>query len=190
VTLEERIHELLASGDHRAAATEAIRGFGPSVIRYLRSMLRNEDDAGDAFSRFAEKLWRSLPSFRGECTLRAFCYKIAWSEGEHVRGDAYRKRRVRLRSGIASRLAEAVRASSAARREQRAERFAELRAALEPHEQSLLALRLDQELSWREIAEVLAAPGEPAPTEAAVRKRFERTKDKVAAMARERGFLE
>lgn len=190
MTLEGGIGELLARGDVRAAATEAIRGYGPAVIRYLRSALRDEDDAADAFSRFAEKLWHSLPSFRGECTLRAFCYKVAWSEAEHVRGDAYRRRRVRLRSGIASRLAEEVRASSAARREREAERLAELRAALEPHEQSLLALRIDQELSWREIAHVLAAGGEPELTEAAVRKRFERTKDKVAAMARERGFLE
>lgn len=190
MTLEQRIQELLASGDARAAATEAIRGFGPSVIRYLRSVLRDEDDAADAFSRFAEKLWRALPSFRGDCSLRAFCYKIAWSEADHVRGDAYRRRRVRLRSGVASRLAEEVRASSAARREQQAERFAELRAALEPQEQSLLALRIDRELSWREIAAVLASPGEPGPTEAAVRKRFERTKEKVQSLARERGFLE
>jgi RNA polymerase sigma-70 factor (ECF subfamily) len=190
VTLEERIQEHLVGGDPRAAATEAIRGFGPSVIRYLRSVLRDEDDAGDAFSRFAEKLWRSLPSFRGDCTLRAFCYRIAWSEAEHVRSDAYRQRRVRLRSGVASQLADEVRASSRGRRERQAGRLAELRAALDPHEQSLLTLRIDQDLSWREIAEVLAAPGEPAPTEAAVRKRFERTKDKVAAMARQRGFLE
>ena len=190
MALERKIGELLATGDVRAAATETIRGFGPAVVRFLRSSLRDEDDAADAFSRFAEKLWRSLPSFRGECSLRAFCYRVAWSEAEHVRGDAYRKRRVRLRSGIAARLAEEVRASSEAGRERRAERFAELRAALQPHEQSLLALRIDQELSWREIAHVLAAGGEPAVTEAAVRKRFERTKDKVAAMARERGFLE
>lgn len=190
MTLEERIQDQLSRGDARGAATEAIRGFGPQIIRYLRSVLRDEDDAGDAFSRFAEKLWRSLPSFRGDCTVRAFCYRVAWSEAEHVRDDAYRKRRVRLRSGVASRLAEEVRASSGARREQRAERFAELRASLDRDEQSLLALRIDQQLSWREIAEVLTPAGEPGPTEAAVRKRFERTKEKVAAMARERGYLE
>lgn len=189
MTLEESIRELLAAGDTRGAATEAIRGFGPQVIRYLRSVLRDEDDAGDALSRFAEKLWRSLPSFRGDCTLRAFCYRIAWGEAEHVRSDAYHKRRLRLRSSVASRLAGGIGASSGARRERQAERLAELRAALDSEEQSLLAFRIDQQLSWREIAQVLTVPGEPVPTEAALRKRFERIKEKVAAMARERGFL-
>jgi RNA polymerase sigma-70 factor, ECF subfamily len=96
----------------------------------------------------------------------------------------------RLRTTLASKLADEVRQSSAARHERQAEGFAQLRAALDQEEQSLLALRIDQELSWREVAEVLAPPGAPAPSEAAVRKRFERTKEKVAALARDRGLLE
>jgi RNA polymerase sigma-70 factor, ECF subfamily len=189
VDLERRVNELLAAGDADAAAAETIRGLGAQIMRYLRSLLRDEDDAGDAFSRFVEKLWRALPSFRGECSLRGFCHRVAWGEAQHVKGEAYRRRGVRLRNTMASRIADEVRRSSSRERERRADHLTQLRAELDPEEQNLLALRLEQELSWREVALILAVPGEPPPTEAALRKRFERTKQKVAALARLRGLI-
>ena len=188
--LDERIRGMLTAGDADAAATESLRRFGPPVFSYLRSLLRDEDDASDAFSLFAEKLWRALPAFRGECALRTFCYRVAWSSAQRLREDAYRTRRVRLRSKLVSRLVAEARDSSIRRREWQADRLAQLRAALDPEEQNLLALRLDQRLSWREVAEVLAGEGELPLGEPALRKRFERTKEKVAALARERGLIE
>ncbi|MFL5263102.1 MAG: RNA polymerase sigma factor [Anaeromyxobacteraceae bacterium] len=190
MTLETRIREHVGAGDVDAAATAAIRGYGPEIVIYLRSLLRDDTDACDAFSRFAEKLWRSLPAFRAECSLRAHCYRIAWSEAQHVREDAFRRRREPLTPLLVSKLTGEVPESSAAKHEREAEALAELRGALTPDERSLLALRVDQGLSWKEVAEVLACAGKPAPTHAAVRKRFERTKGKVAALARDRGLID
>ena len=50
-------------------------------------------------------------------------------------------------------------------------------------------LRLDRDLSWREVATVMSAEGEPVD-EAALRKRFERVKARLAQRAREEGLLE
>jgi len=41
---------MLEAGDGRQAATVLLRTYGPSVLRYLRSLLREEDAVDDAFS--------------------------------------------------------------------------------------------------------------------------------------------
>ena len=65
-TPEARVKQLLAAGDHRGAATLALREHGPKILGYLQVTLRDEADAADAFSVFAENLWRGLDGWRGE----------------------------------------------------------------------------------------------------------------------------
>ena len=186
--LEERVKRLAAS-DPAAAATEALRGLGPQVLRYLRSILRDEQLAGDAFSEFAEHLWRGLPEFRGDASLRGWVYRLAHHAALDVRGEAWRRRGRRLATGEASRIADEVRTRTAVRVEQRRQALEKLREALTVEEQSLLALRIDQAMSWSEIAEVLGAEGtrvEPAT----LMKRYERLKERLAKMARAQGLVE
>jgi RNA polymerase sigma-70 factor (ECF subfamily) len=70
----------------------------------------------------------------------------------------------------------------------RRERLDRLRAALDPEERTMLVLRVDKGLPWNEIATVLARDGEEA-TPAALRKRFERLKAKLARLALEHGLI-
>ena len=186
---ETVVRNHLAAGEPGAAASEVIRSLGPSVLGYLRSILRDEDDAADAFSHFAEDLWRGIAGFRGESTLRTWAYKVAWCAAMHVRSDAWRRRGRRLETSEASRLAEDVRTRSVVRDERRRVALDRVRESLEPEEQTLLFLRLDQELEWTEIAEVLSASGERVGT-AALRKRYERLKDRLAAQLRAAGLAE
>ncbi len=154
-TTEERVRELLAKGDQREAAVVAIRGLGPEVLRYLRAALRDEADAADAFSHFAEALWRGLPSFRGESSLRTWALRLAANAAANVRTAAWRRRVRRFRTGEASAIADEIRASSAARVEGRAQGLEALRRSLPIEDQSLLNLRLEHRLSWEEIAQLL-----------------------------------
>jgi DNA-directed RNA polymerase specialized sigma24 family protein len=89
---------------------------------------------------------------------------------------------------MASRLALSMAAAARQTLEREAVELEALRATLTPEEQSLLTLRVDRELSWREVAEVMAEEGRPAD-EPALRKRFGRLKEKLAGAARERGLL-
>lgn len=187
VSTETRVQELLAAGDHRGAASEAIRGLGPKVLGYLRSILRNDEDAADAFSHFAEDLWRGIGGFRGESSFKTWAYKLAWCAAMHVRSDAWRRLGRRLESGEASRLADEVRTKSAVRDERQRQTLERLREALTPEEQTLLFLRLDQQLDWNEVADVLSAAG-AAVEPAALRKRYERLKERLARMARDQGL--
>ena len=185
---EERIDELLATGDTRGAATEAIRAFGPRVLGYLRAVLRNTSDAEEAFSMFAESLWRGVPSFRRECAFRTWVYTLAWNAAARLRDDAYRRHARTLRPTEASELADEVRTTSNLRHERQRTAVDRLREALTPEEQSILVLRIDQGLSWEEVAHVLHGSSGPSET-AALRKRFERLKDRLAQMARDSGLL-
>jgi RNA polymerase sigma-70 factor (ECF subfamily) len=63
-----------------------------------------------------------------------------------------------------------------------------LRETLTPEEQTLLHLRIDQALSWDEIALVFGKDGSSVEA-ATLRKRFERLKERLAALARERGLV-
>lgn len=185
----DEAHILTAvASDPRAAAGEAIRGLGPAILRYLRALLRDEDDAADAFSAWAEALWKNLPDFRREASLRTWAYRIAWSCARSLRDEAWRKRGRPLATGEASLLAAEVRTKSALAYELKRQALDELRATLSQEDQSLLVLRIDQELSWAEIAHVLATEGAPVEP-AALMKRFERLKARLAKLAKERGLL-
>jgi RNA polymerase sigma-70 factor (ECF subfamily) len=186
---ELQIQAFLAQGDHKGAASEAIRGYGPKVLGYLRSILRNDEDAADAFSVFAEDLWRGIASFRGESSFKTWAYKLAWCAAMHIRSDAWKRLGRRLESGEASRLADEVRTRSVIRHERQRRDLDRLRETLSAEEQTLLFLRLDQRLEWKDVAIVLSADGGPIePT--ALRKRYERLKERLARMARDQGLTE
>ncbi len=185
--VEEHIEELLARGDTHGAATEAIRAFGPRVLGYLRAILRNPTDAEEAFSIFAESLWRGVGTFRRECSFRTWAYTLAFNAAARLRDDAYRRHARTLGRTAASELADEIR-TSGLRHERQLSAMERLREALTPEERSILVLRIDQGLSWEEVAHVLHGRGGPAET-AALRKRFERLKARLAQMARDSGLL-
>jgi RNA polymerase sigma-70 factor (ECF subfamily) len=187
--LERIVRERLSAGDANGAATAAIEALGPGVLRYLRSMLRDEADAGDTFGEWSENLWAGLPSWRGEASLKTWAYRLAWNAAQNLRDQAWRRRGQPLTSGRAAALAESIRTRSAEVRERQRSKLDELRALLTDEERSLLALRVDQELEWNEVAEIMAAAGEPIPRNTLM-KRFERVKARLAKLAREHGLID
>jgi RNA polymerase sigma-70 factor (ECF subfamily) len=181
---ERKIRALLEAGDARAAATEAMRAFGPKILGYLRSIVRDEGDAGDAFSVWAEHLWRGIGSFRGDSSFRTWAFKIAYNAALNVRSEAWRRLGRRLETGEASRLADEIRTKTAVREERQRTRLDAIRETLTPEEQTLLTLRIDQQLSWEEIADVFSANGDRVDP-AALRKRFQRLKERLAELLRD-----
>ncbi len=189
MSVEAKAADLVARGLVDQAATVVIESLGPEILGYLRAVLRDEAGASDAFSHFAESVWRGLPAFRGEASLRAWCYRIAWRAVLSLKRDPYRRRRERFGTSMASRVAGRVFATTAVERERQSSALERLKAQLEPEEQTLLTLRVDRQLSWREVADVLAEDGVPVD-EAALRKRFERLKEKLGRAARDGGLFE
>jgi len=189
--LELDIARHLDAADLPAAATVALEGYGPQILGYLAVVLRNEDDAAEVFGRFAEELWKAIGSFRREASFRTWAHRVAWSCARRFLEDPYRRLGRRLQTQEISGLAERVRSTTAPYlREAVQGRVALLRQDLLPEEQTLLVLRLDRGLSWREVGLVLAAEGDEPAEDAALRKRFERIKGKLKRRAKEAGLLE
>ncbi|MFO0584241.1 MAG: sigma-70 family RNA polymerase sigma factor [Anaeromyxobacter sp.] len=188
MTLEERVKERLAAGDDRGAATIVIRELGPMVLSYLRPMLKDEDDVADAFSQWAERVWKGLPGFEGRSSLKTWCIRLACNVALNMKDGAHARRVRRFATGEASALADSIRTTSAVRVERHRQELVELRKELTPEEQTLLFLRADQGLSWDEISEAFSETGESASADT-LSKRYERLKTRLAKLARERGLV-
>lgn len=178
----------LRAGDLQGAATVAIRELGPPVARYLRSMLRADADAADAFSDWAESLWAGIRSFEGRSSFSSWAYRLAFHSALDLTDRAHRKRERRLATAEASVLAQEVR-TTVFSEERRRLGLDQLRAELSPDDQTLLFLRVDQQLPWDDVAAVLSRESAPVDP-AAVRKRYERLKERLRKLAKERGLLE
>ncbi len=187
--IDERVRSLLAAGDTAGAATVAIRGHGPAILRYLRSVLGDEDDAREAFSQFAENLWRGLPTFRGTSPFRIWAFRVAWNAACDLRKHPWHRRRTLLPASAASRVAATVISSVEGRLEVRRQQLRELRESLSLDDRALIALRLDQGLSWAECADALTRDGKIVRPNT-LTKRFERIKERLGKLARKKGLLE
>jgi RNA polymerase sigma-70 factor, ECF subfamily len=177
--VEAKITELLSRGDLAGAASTGMRAYGPQVLGYLVAILRDRDDAYEAFSEFAEEMWKSLARFAGESSFRTWCYGIAWHVAKRSQKRHARGRTRPLETSEVSRIAEEIRSVTAPHLKTDArDRFARVREELEPEDQTLLVLRLDRGLSWKEVAQVMSDEG-AGVDEAALRKRFSRLKDRL-----------
>lgn len=184
--LEASIHRACESGAYDQAATLTVEGYGPELLGYLHVVAGAELDADELFSDLCERLWRALPTFRWDSSLRTWLYSIArnlhrTAQREH-RGPKGRIERLSDRS--VARIAERVRSTTAIHlKTQSKSLLQQARAELDPDEQTLLVLRIDRQLPWRDIAIVFA--DEESTDEdlrrsvASLRKRFERVKSKL-----------
>jgi RNA polymerase sigma-70 factor (ECF subfamily) len=179
--LDERVRALLDAGGGADAATEAIRALGPAVLRFVRTLVRDEADANDAFSYWAESVWRGLPGFRGGASLRTWSFRLAYHAALAVRDQAWRRRVRPFATGEASRLAETLRTASAVRVERQRRKLDAVIGKLSAEQQTLLSLRIDQGLSWEEVAEVLSTDTRHVDP-STLAKRYERLKVRLAAV--------
>ena len=186
---EAELRALAASDDHERATTEILRTYGPELIGWLCSILPVEADAQDAFSWLSEELWKSLARFDGRCSLRTWCYMLARHAAARIRE---RPAREVLLSTIPSVVHAATYIWNTTRRDEHRVRavYAEIRAELSEEDQTLLVLRVDRDLPWRDIAIVLlgeGADGDAVTKRAAtLRKQFERVKAELRALAAKR----
>lgn len=182
------LRALLDAGDHGRATELALRSYGAEILGWLHGTSRSETDAADAFALFAEELWKSLRRYDGRCSPRTWCYMLARHAAYRVREARAAGREVPLSSAPVAALAEEIRASTLPHlRTAVKDRVRELRRQLDPDDQHLLVLRVDRDLGWRDISQILlgdaASPAELDRHAAALRKRFERVKQRLRELA-------
>jgi RNA polymerase sigma-70 factor (ECF subfamily) len=182
--VEERITKALDVGDPHGAATAGLGAYGPQIHAYLGGVLGDRDLADDAFSDFAERLWRGLPKFRREASFKTWAYQIAWSAAQDRLRDPFRRRARPLDEASISKLVQSLRSATPMHvKTETKYRFDELKRHLDHHDRALLLLRVEQNMSWRDVAIALADDGAAPLSEASVRKRFERLKGRLRELA-------
>jgi RNA polymerase sigma-70 factor (ECF subfamily) len=199
--LEQAVRHLCERGDYESAATEVLRGYGSEIFGFLVAVHGSEADASDAFSDLAEAIWRGLPRFAWESTVRTWAYAVARNITRTRKRDAARRGR-RLVGGSDSVLqdvAEQVRTQTKAfLRTENKTRLQALREGLPEEDRMLLVLRVDRGLAWNELARILSE-GEAGETldsaalvreSARLRKRFQLVKEHLRELAKREGLLE
>ncbi|MBV9946433.1 MAG: sigma-70 family RNA polymerase sigma factor [Myxococcales bacterium] len=191
---EELVAGLLAAGDLRAAAGAAVEAYGPEVLGFLVAFLGHEDDASEAFAQSCEDLWIGLPRFEGRCSIRTWFYTLSRNAASRLRRSPSRRPAHNLPLSFITDAAERIRSRTLPQfRTDVKDRLAAIRAALPPDDRALLVLRVDREMSWKDIARVhapdLSSEEELARTSARLRKRFQQLKEEIRARAREAGLV-
>jgi RNA polymerase sigma-70 factor, ECF subfamily len=192
---DERVRSLLAVGETGAAATLALREFGPEILGFLSGVL-GDADADEVFAGLSERLWRSLKGFEGRCSLRTWTYVLARHELGRFRKDMRRYVEGRVPISELEEVLAVVRTRSRSTlASARRERLTALRDELPVEDRTLLILRVDRNLPWDEIALAFAdtpeAFGEKAKKREAarLRKRFQLIKERLVARVQARDTI-
>jgi len=182
--VEATVRSHLERREHEAAITTGLRAYGPELLGYVARIVHDDALAEEIVAEASEKMWRSIGAFRAESSFRVWAYRVAWNAAiDHLRTRA-RRREGPLCSQQIAELVEDIRGTTRPLgRSSVRDRLQALRRELSPDEQSLLTLRLDRRMSWREIAEIVG------DAEAALRKRYERVKKRLRRMAEQEGLL-
>jgi RNA polymerase sigma-70 factor (ECF subfamily) len=191
--VEAAIRAMCQTRSYAPATTATLRRYGVELLGFLRALAEDDDLAADAFGELGEDIWKGLPLFRWESSLRSWLYALARNALTQLRRDPRRRRDRNLPLSVAPEVAAVVR--TVTRDIQRTEvkdEFRMLREQLDPEEHELLLLRLDRGLRWKDIARILADPGSTGDLDAraaALRKRFERARERLKKLAIERGLI-
>lgn len=195
--IDETVQRLCRAGDYRSAATQVIVKYGEELHRFARNRCRTDADADDVFAIFCEDLWRGVPNFAWRCGLRCWLYKLARHAGHRFATAPERRveHNVEL-SDVTNQLAVCRTHDSAELHEAGVRnQLQDLRQRLNSEEQVIVMLRVDAELSFREIAQALALPAlglsdaELAREASRIRKRFQLAKRRLQRWAVETRLL-
>ena len=194
--VEQRIREACEAGARDWAATLTVEAYGREVLGFLIARL-GEQDGNEVFSDVLEDVWNGLPGFAWRSSLRTWLYTLARHAISHHARGARRRREAPLdTSADLSAVVQRVRTETAVHmRTPVKNRFRELRGKLTEEQQNLLILRIDRDLSWRELVLVMSE-GEPPESEeeitkasARLRQRFQTAKDRLRELAEAEGLL-
>lgn len=202
-TREAELKAACDEGDYERGVTLLLRLYAEELLSFLIARLGDRSHAEEAFSLLAEDLWVSLPKFEFRSSARTWAYTVARHvAARYARAPGRRRDRNLTLSKHAqlSQLVEEVRTRTEMYRQTHVKNQARaLREKLDPDDQMLLILRVDRQMSWRDLALVMST-GEDStsasPTEEALereaarlRKRFERVKEELKSLAKQSGLL-
>jgi RNA polymerase sigma-70 factor (ECF subfamily) len=193
--VELTLHKLLGEGAFAPAATRALEAYGQELYNFLVGVLGNETDAKEVFSQLAEDLWRGLPKFGRECSMRTWLYVLARHATARFRRTPWNQAQRRTGDEQLDALIDYARTHTKPwLRTDVKDRWRALRESLDADDRGLLVLRVDRNMGWKDIARVTLGSESPDAAELVresdrLKKRFQLLKDDLRRRAREAGLL-
>lgn len=190
--MEERLSSLLRNHARDELATLAVETYGSELHGFLVHVIGEPVGAAGVFAQMIEELWRELPGFAGGCSVRTWLYRLAHqaamrhvrspSSGAPPRGGPAQARRI-----------AATHTMTASGRADTDDRWRALRSELAPEDRALLVLRIDRDLAWHDIAQIMRSDspedaGAVTREAARLRQRFGVLKDQLRVRARAAGL--
>jgi len=192
--VEAELVRLRAQGQLKEVASLVIESYGPEVLSFLETMLRDHADSGDAFAQACEDLWKGLPRFEGRASMKTWFYTLARHAVSRLRRSS-QKRRLATLSEISD-LAERVRSRTRPHLKTEVKHgFAAIRDGLDDVDRMLLVLRVDRDMSWNDVARVMVNEDDGDSEEdlsrvaARLRKRFQSVKETIRKRAIATGLI-
>jgi len=189
--VDEEVRARLGSGDTTDATTLVIRTHGAEIMGLLVALSHDEQMAADAYALWCERLWKALPTFRFEASVRTLAYVLARrSLSDHRRAQRKHRHVVAVApSQLPDAVLQARSATCTFQRTSVKHELDALREGLSHDDRILLALRLDRGMEWRDIARVMSDEA-VVPDDALkvvslrLRKRYQRLKTRLTAALR------
>lgn len=192
---EHDVHELCTQGAYERAATLALEAYGRKLLSFLIARL-GVPCGEDAFSQLLEDFWRGLPRFEWRGSLRTWLYVLARHAAARDLRSARRKHERVASPSTISAFADRVRTTTPAHFQTKTkDHFRALREQLPESDQTLLILRIDSKLSWKELAHVMSDWPEPPSaleiesTSTRLRQRFRAAKERLRKAAVAEGLI-
>jgi RNA polymerase sigma-70 factor, ECF subfamily len=194
---EREIKVAFDAGRMQEAATAVLTVYGDEILSFIHSRLRDRVDSDEAFAMFAEDLWNGLPSFGWRSSVRTWAYTLARNATVRYASSSGRRAAHNLPlscPGAVAALVQRVRDTTECyKRTAVKDQFRALREQLDLEDQTLLVLRVDRNMSWRELAQTLSGTVDldEAVIEresARLRKAFERVKRELKRLSEGNGL--
>jgi len=194
---ESQIHQLCLERRYKSAVEDVLVLYGTEIYRFTRSLVRQEALAEDAYAAFCEYLVRGLPGFQWRSSLRLWLYRVARNASYRTLNAIRRgEEPVGTLEDDEQLMAVERTRTCTWRRTEVKEKFRALREQLSTEERLLLRLRLDQRLSWNEVARLMVEPDEEEPSAeelarraAALRQKYQRLKEQLRTLAQSSGLI-
>jgi RNA polymerase sigma-70 factor, ECF subfamily len=195
---EQAIRETFEARQLDEAARGALEAYGDEILSFLVSRLPAGSDAREVFSMFAEDMWTGLPGFAWRCSLRTWLYVLARNAASRYMLSPQHKpaRHLALSQVDAvSVLVDRLRSATHVYQQTAVkDRVRLLREQLDEEDQTLLILRVDRGMSFRDLAIAMGRDenlddATIAKEAARLRKAFERIKGQLRELADRAGLL-
>ena len=112
--VETKIREQVTAGEIEAATTLAINQYGPELLGYLLAVTHDAHSADEVFALACEAIWKALPNFRWESSLRTWAYSIVRRVlAQHRQRPAAQRLEQHIPSSMMHSIAEVRRSSTA-----------------------------------------------------------------------------